>query len=198
MQRDRRRANRPRTQSYHAEPALTGKKPRARLEDTLEKKPAVLDALKKAVEPAPLPRVVSEPDLPPPPSTVAGGLLDPVPPPADGADPKTARRVAKKYSREEMHGRLLKAQGSHAITDAFEAFAYAGYTLEDDDQDAWLQLLEHRDEARVRLAIERLSVQCARKPPRHKPLLVQRLRRIEDNADEPSTREAADALRRAL
>jgi hypothetical protein len=196
MQRDRRRANRPRTQSYHADPIPGGKKPRARLEDTLEKKPAVLDALKKAVEPAPLPRVVIESE--PPPAPKGGGLLEPVPTPAEGADPKSVRRVAKKYSREEMHARLLKAQGSHAITDAFEAFAYAGYSLEDDDQDGWLQVLEHRDEARVRAAIERISAQCGRKPPRHKPLLIQRLRRIEDNADEPATREAADALRRAL
>jgi hypothetical protein len=193
MQRDRRRANRPRTQSYHAETVVPGKKTKARLEDTLEKKPGALEALKKAVEPAPLPRVVED-AVSAPVETRANGLLDPI------ADPegKPVRRVAKKYSREEMHARFVKAQGSHAITEAFEAFSYAGYALDDDDQEGWLQVLEHRDESKVRGAIEKLRTEFARKPARHKPLLIQRLRRLEDNADEPETVAAAGDLRKSV
>jgi hypothetical protein len=157
------------------------------LGDAIERKPGAVEAMKKAVESEPLPRVVED-------------AVEPAParePTAEG-EAKASRRVAKKYSREEMHARLLKAQGSHAITDAAEAFFVAGYTLDEEDQEAWLQLLEHRDEARVREAIERLRKWYLRKPVRHKPLLVQRLRRIEDNADEAETREAASELRRSL
>ena len=189
MQRDRRRGNRTRTQTYHADTAVKAKKPR--LGDALEAKPAALEALKKAVEPEPLPRVIVEVDEPEPTSSKAAELL---------ADPdgKPVRKVAKKYSLEEMHARLLKAQGSHAITDAAEAFFYAGYALEEDDQEGWLQLLEHRDEARVREALGKLRKSFFKKPPRHKPLLIQRLRRIEDIADEAETRAAATELRDSL
>jgi hypothetical protein len=190
MQRDRRRGNRTRTQTYHAETATT-KVGKARLGDALEAKPGALEALKKAVEPEPLPRVVE--DVPAGEPEASGDAGEGA---ADGAKP--VRRVAKKYSRDEMHARLVKAQGSHAITDAVEAFFFAGYTLEEDDQEGWLQLLEHKDEARVREAIERLRKSFLRKPVRHKPLLSQRLRRIEDNADEPATREAAADLRKSL
>lgn len=189
MQRDRRRGNRTRTQTYHAETATT-KVGKARLGDTLETKPGAIEAMKKAVEPEPLPRVVEDvPAVEP----EAGADAS-----AESADGKPVRRVAKKYSREEMHARLVKAQGSHAITDAVEAFFFAGYTLEEDDQEGWLQLLEHRDEARVREAIERLRKSFLRKPVRHKPLLSQRLRRIEDNADEAETRDAAAEMRKSL
>lgn len=190
MQRDRRRGNRTRTQTYHADTSPKAKKPR--IADAIEAKPGTLEALKKAVEPEPLPRVIEDVvEAPAAPSAAA---------PSDGAeaDGKPVRRVAKKYSLEEMHARLLKAQGSHAITDAAEAFFYAGYSLEEDDQEGWLQLLEHRDEAKVREAIEKLRKSFLRKPPRHKPLLQQRLRRIEDNADEQATRDAASGLRNAL
>lgn len=190
MQRDRRRANRTRTQTYHADTSQKAKKPR--LADVVEAQPGAMQALKKAVQTESLPRVIA--------GTTEG--LAPLGAAAESektdGEAKPLRRVAKKYSLEQMRERLLKAQGSHAITDAAEAFFYAGYVLEDDDQEGWLQLLEHRDEARVREAIEKLRKSFLRKPPRHKPLLQQRLRRIEDNADEQATREAASALRNLL
>jgi hypothetical protein len=186
MQRDRRRGNRTRTQTYHADSPTKAKK--ARIGDAVEAKPGALEALKKAVEPEPLPRVIVDAVAPAP---------APAEPSPDG-DAKPVRKMAKKYSLEEMHARLLKAQGSHAITDAAEAFFYAGYALEEDDQEGWLQLLEHRDEGRVREAIEKLRKSFLRKPPRHKPLLQQRLRRIEDIADESATREAASELRKSV
>jgi hypothetical protein len=190
MQRDRRRGNRTRTQTYHADTSPKAKK--TRIADAVEAKSGTMEALKKAVEPEPLPRVIEgviEEPTAPSTATASEGAV---------GEAKPMRRAAKKYSLEEMHARLLKAQGSHAITDAAEAFFYAGYALEDDDQEGWLQLLEHRDEARVREAIEKLRKSFLRKPPRHKPLLQQRLRRIEDNADEQATREAASELRNAL
>ncbi len=191
MQRDRRRGNRTRTQTYHADTASKAKK--ARIGDAVEAKPGALEALKKAVEPEPLPRVIED-DVE---SDAVSKNTEPTAVGPDG-EAKPIRRVAKKYSLEEMHARLLKAQGSHAITDAVEAFFYAGYALEEDDQEGWLQLLEHRDESRVREAIEKLRKSFLRKPPRHKPLLQQRLRRIEDNADEGATREAASELRKSI
>jgi hypothetical protein len=162
---------------------ITGvKKPKLR--DAIEKKTSV-EELSKAIESkSELPRVV----VATPPSTEVPTSS------AESADGKPARKVAKKYSFDEMLARLLKAQGSHAISEAVEAFMYAGYTLPEDEQEPWLQLLEHRDEERVRLGISTLRKLVVSKGAQHKPLLAQRLKRLEDRADDDSTRTAAHEL----
>ena len=165
---------------------ITGvKKPKLR--DAIEKKTSI-EELSKAIESkSELPRVVVAPAAPskePSPTATADVA----------GESKPVRRVAKKYSFDEMLLRLLKAQGSHAISEAVDAFFYAGYELPDDEQEPWLQLLEHRDEERVRLAMATLRKLIVSKGAQHKPLLVQRLRRIEDNADDEATRTTAHAL----
>lgn len=99
--------------------------------------------------------------------------------------------------RQDLLRRVGAAQGSKAISDAIDAFHKAGFTLPD-DQEIYLQMLEHRDESRVREAIEKLDALLAGQLPKRKPVLVQRLKRLEEVAEEEATREAALTLRRKV
>jgi len=66
------------------------------------------------------------------------------------------------------------------------------------EQAVQLQLLEHVDESLARGAIAALGQILVAEPPAKRPILEQRLRRLEDAADEEGTRRAAAELRRAL
>lgn len=61
-----------------------------------------------------------------------------------------------------------------------------------------LQLLEHVDESLAREALAALGHLLAAEPPLKRPILEQRLKRLEDSADEEATRAAAAELRRSL
>lgn len=111
------------------------------------------------------------------------------------AAPDAAPTVPNK--RQELLRKVQLAQGSRAISDTMDAFFAAGHTLPD-DQEVYLQLLEHRDEARVREAIEKLDQLLMGQVPKRKPVLVQRLKRLEEDADEEATRNAATELRRKV
>jgi len=103
----------------------------------------------------------------------------------------------KVLERERLVAALVAAQGRPAVTSATTTLLSAGHDLPE-TQDVQLQLLEHADEARVRTAIEALSVILAREPARRRPVLEQRLKRLEECADDVSTRDAAAVLRRKL
>lgn len=195
---------------------------RAALDALFDKKPdgasgAGAAAVAKVLEQAALPRVI---DTAAPTSATApvSGLLaatETEAPVLEGALPEgvathgveavPAGTVAKRATkaliaankRQELLRRIDSAQGSRAVTDAVEAFLAAGHELPD-EQDVFLQILEHRDEVRVRDAIVQLERMLAGQLPKRKPVLVQRLRRIEENADESETRDAAAALRRRV
>ncbi len=111
-------------------------------------------------------------------------------PPNPDADPKNAER-------RRLLAKLLDAAGPASISKAAKAFLSAGFTFPD-DQETHVQLLEHVDEERVRESIAKLASIFAGELPKRRPILEQRLRRIEDQADEKETREAAAALRRML
>lgn len=111
-------------------------------------------------------------------------------PPNPDADPKHAER-------RKLLGKLLSAAGPASISKAANAFLAAGFTFPD-DQDTHVQLLEHIDEERVREAIGKLASIFAGEQPKRRPVIEQRLRRIEDQADEEQTRDDAAALRRML
>jgi hypothetical protein len=66
------------------------------------------------------------------------------------------------------------------------------------EQAVQLQLLEHVDETLARGAIAALGQLLAAEAPKKRPVLEQRLRRLEDTSDEEATRTAAAELRRAL
>ena len=61
-----------------------------------------------------------------------------------------------------------------------------------------LQLLEHLDETLARASLGALAEILAREPPLKRPIFEQRLRRLEDSAEEEATRKAAADLRRQL
>jgi len=89
------------------------------------------------------------------------------------------------------------ATGGSAITKAADEFLEAGFVLPD-DQEVFLQLLEHNSEARVLDAVQTLHRILAGELPKRKPVLEQRLRRIEDHAETGQLSEAASALRRLI
>ena len=182
MQREREKRSfserdRMRTQSYRAEDTrpevvarqnAASKQYRAALEALFEKKPEAVETIQALVPHANLPRVV-----------------------------ESAPDVAKSNKRQDLLRRIGAAQGSKAISDSVEAFFNAGFELPD-DQEVFLQMLEHRDEERVRQAIAQLERLLMGQMPKRKPVLVQRLKRLEENADEAQTRDVAAGLRRKV
>jgi hypothetical protein len=110
--------------------------------------------------------------------------------PAPPSDPRTAER-------QKLLGKLLVAEGRPKITKAADDFAKAGFTLPE-EQDVYLQLLEHGSEERVCAAIGVLGNILAGELPKRRAVLESRLRRIEQFAEEAATREAAERLRRRV
>jgi hypothetical protein len=111
-------------------------------------------------------------------------------PPNPNADPRNAER-------RRLLAKLLSAAGPGSISKVANDFVAAGFTFPD-DQEVYLQLLEHVEETRVQEAIDALSRLLAGELPKRKPVLDQRLRRIEEHAESAPTRESAAALRRLI
>jgi hypothetical protein len=65
-------------------------------------------------------------------------------------------------------------------------------------QDVQIQLLEHENEHRARDAVFAMAELLQREAPIKRPVLDQRLRRLEEWAEDPITRDAAGALRRSM
>jgi hypothetical protein len=99
--------------------------------------------------------------------------------------------------REKLLARLLAAQGRPAVSKAAEELVRGGFSFPS-DQEVMLQLLEHADKVRVRDALQELSQLLEVEPPKRRTVLESRLRRLEENAEETATREAAATLRRKL
>lgn len=103
----------------------------------------------------------------------------------------------RELERRRLLQRLLDCEGRSAISHAAETYLNAGFEFPD-DQEVQLQLLEHFNEDRARSAINALQSIVVREAPKKRPVFEQRLRRLEEYADELSTREAAATLRRAI
>jgi hypothetical protein len=99
--------------------------------------------------------------------------------------------------RQRLLGKLLGAEGRPHITKAANEFIGAGFSFPE-DQDVHLKLLEHSDEERVRDALSALSSLLAGELPKRRAVLESRLRRIEEYAEDESTRAAAMKLRRQV
>jgi hypothetical protein len=106
------------------------------------------------------------------------------------ADPRTTER-------QKLLGRLMLAEGRPKISKAADDFLKAGFTLPS-EQDVYLQLLEHGDEEHVRVAIGELGTILVGELPKRRAVLESRLRRIEQFAEDATTREAAEKLRRCV
>ncbi|HEX4338567.1 MAG TPA: hypothetical protein VH062_21830 [Polyangiaceae bacterium] len=99
--------------------------------------------------------------------------------------------------RRKLLSRLMESQGRGAITRAADEFLQHGFELPN-EQPVHLQLLEHFDETKARQSVEAMSRLLQTETPIKRPVLDQRLRRLEEHADEDATRELAADLRRAL
>lgn len=134
---------------------------------------------------------------------------DPVKSEVRAAVPEPARRAARivqaggketderERERRKLLGRLMESQGRGAITRAANEFLQHGFELPN-EQVVHLQLLEHFDETKARESLQAISRILEAEPPIKRPVLDQRLRRLEEHADEVATRELAAALRRVL
>ena len=91
----------------------------------------------------------------------------------------------------------MMSEGRGAISRAAREYREAGFEFPL-DQEVQLRLLEQFDEDRAREAIDTLTELLQQQEPIKKPVLEQRLRRLEEYAEEEATREAAAALRRAI
>jgi hypothetical protein len=103
----------------------------------------------------------------------------------------------KVLERERMVAALLSATDRISIGRLVDALLAAGHEIPE-SQEAHLQVLEHHDEARVRASLSALDTILSREPAKRRPVLEQRLKRIEELADEPATRDLAALLRRKL
>jgi hypothetical protein len=96
--------------------------------------------------------------------------------------------------RERLLERLLTCEGRSAISRiADELFRDWGVP---EQQDYQIQVLEHVDEAKADAALDVLYRLFQRELPIKRPILDQRLRRLEDEAEERTVREKAATLRR--
>jgi hypothetical protein len=131
-------------------------------------------------------------------------VLKPAPP--SEPPPKRSARIIElvrsdadelESQRRRLLARLMACEGRGAISRAAEAYRQAGFTFPE-EQAVQLQLLEHFDEDQARQAILILHNLLEKEPPIKRPIFEQRLRRLEEYADEAATRDAAAALRRVI
>jgi hypothetical protein len=99
--------------------------------------------------------------------------------------------------RRHLLSRLLDSEGPSAVTRAANAFRKGGFSFPE-EQPVQLKLLEHSDEGEVCHALEVLAALLDQQSPIKLPVFEQRLKRLEDSAENPETRSRAADLRRVL
>jgi hypothetical protein len=99
--------------------------------------------------------------------------------------------------RRHLLSRLLDSEGTNAITRAANAYKQSGFEFPE-EQPVQLKLLEHSDEGQVCSALEVLAALLDQQTPIKLPVFEQRLKRLEDSAENLETRKRAAELRRVL
>jgi hypothetical protein len=92
---------------------------------------------------------------------------------------------------------LLDSEGPAQITRAANAYRKGGFQFPE-EQLVQLKLLEHKDDAEVCAALGVLAALLDQQAPIQLPVFEQRLKRLEDGAEEAETRNRAAELRRVL
>ena len=111
---------------------------------------------------------------------------------------KAAEQTVTTDNREQrLLERLLRSQGRAAITRAADELWESKF-LAPKRQEIQIQLLEHENEHRARDAVFVMAELLQKESPVQRPVLDQRLRRLEEFAEDPITRDAARALRRSM
>jgi hypothetical protein len=125
---------------------------------------------------------------------------------AAAQSPKRVARIVKpsessldqrERERERLLSRLLGSEGRAAVTRAASDYRSQNFEYPR-EQAVQLKLLEHLDEEVIREAISHLSELLAVEPVLKRPVLEQRLKRLEDTAEDEATRLRASELRRGL
>jgi len=111
---------------------------------------------------------------------------------------KAAEHAAAPDNREQrLLERLMRSQGRVAISRAADELWESKFKAPR-QQAVQIQLLEHENEHRARDAVFIMAELLQRESPVQRPVLDQRLRRLEEFAEDPITRDAARALRRSM
>jgi hypothetical protein len=111
---------------------------------------------------------------------------------------KVADNVLTQSNREQqLLDRLVSSQGRGAISRAANDLWESKFVAPK-RQEVQIQLLEHENEHRARDAVFIMAELLQRESPIKRPVLDQRLRRLETSAEDPITRDAAGALRRSM
>ena len=128
----------------------------------------------------------------------------PAPVPTAAPAKRAARIVTRaaeldesELERRHLLSRLLDSEGPRAVTRAANAYRQGGFSFPD-EQPVQLKLLEHSDEGEVCHALEVLAALLDQQTPIKLPVFEQRLKRLEDSAENPETRSRAAELRRVL
>jgi hypothetical protein len=103
----------------------------------------------------------------------------------------------REQRRRRLLGRLMACEGRGAISRAADEYLAEGFELPD-EQVVHLQLLEHFNEERAKCSLEAMCRLVAQEAPIKRPVLDQRLRRLEEHAEDVDTRSLAATLRRTL
>jgi hypothetical protein len=98
---------------------------------------------------------------------------------------------------QQLLDRLVRSQGRGAISRAANDLWESKFVAPK-RQEIQIQLLEHENETRARDAVFAMAELLQREAPIKRPVLDQRLRRLETSAEDPITRDAAGALRRSM
>lgn len=98
---------------------------------------------------------------------------------------------------QQLLDRLVRSQGRGAISRAADDLWESKFVAPK-RQEVQIQLLEHENEHRARDAVFIMAELLQREAPIKRPVLEQRLRRLETAAEDPITRDAAGALRRSM
>jgi len=93
--------------------------------------------------------------------------------------------------------RLVRSQGRGAISRAADDL-WECQLVPPKEQRVQIQLLEHENERRAQDAVFVIAELLQKERPIQRPVLDQRLRRLEQFAEDPITRDAAGALRRSM
>ena len=111
---------------------------------------------------------------------------------------KVAEQALAPDNREQrLLDRLVRSQGRSAISRAADDLWDSKFVAPR-QQEVQIQLLEHENEHRARDAVFVIAELLQRESPIQRPVLDQRLRRLEEFAEDPITRDAARALRRSM
>ena len=111
---------------------------------------------------------------------------------------KAAEHAVAPDNREQrLLERLMRSQGRVAISRAADELWESKFKAPR-QQEVQIQLLEHENEHRARDAVFVMAELLQRESPVQRPVLDQRLRRLEEFAEDPITRDAARALRRSM